>query len=144
MFEHASVDYCQARGRFEGTGKDRSSPDPSQKQSAHLLRYEVDHTPEPPHINRPQSATTGTREQIQQGTSASSVILPYHERGGSIQDSYVATPGQLTVLTLPRLDINQSSQVQEVARNMMDEANSLLADYSNIRLAFSAQDMGTR
>jgi hypothetical protein len=76
--------------------------------------------------------------------SASSVTLPYHEHRESVQGSLGATPGQLTVLTLPRLDINQSSQIQQVAKNIVDEANSLLARYSNARLAFSAQDFRSR
>jgi hypothetical protein len=47
----------------------------------------------------------------------------------------------LTVLTLPPLNVNQSSQTLKVAKDMMAEANSLLSLYTNVRLAFSVQDM---
>lgn len=47
----------------------------------------------------------------------------------------------LTVLTLPFLNIGQSPQTIKAATNILQEANSLLALYSNVRLAYSAQDM---
>jgi hypothetical protein len=50
----------------------------------------------------------------------------------------------LTVLTLPPLNVNQTPQSLNVARAVMDEANSLLSLYSNLRLAFSVQDMQRR
>jgi len=103
---------------------------------------------EPAQVPPPISVFEGVPAQMQKpvhpDTDASSINLPYHEGRGSTQGGPGATLGLLTVLTLPRLDINQSPEVQQICKTMLDEANSLLVHYSNVRLAFSAQDMRRR
>jgi hypothetical protein len=68
-------------------------------------------------------------------------VLPSVERPGSIQGHNGAASAEVTVLTLPKLWANQSSETQQLAKEMMTEANNLLGQYSNVRLALSSQDM---
>jgi hypothetical protein len=51
-------------------------------------------------------------------------------------------PKKLTVLTLPRLDFRSNITTAQMALNIIDEANSLLSQYTDVQLAFSAHDMG--
>ena len=95
----------------------------------------------------PPSVSRGLGAQPQMALhngSAPSVAFPHHGLRGTIQGRPETTPGQLTVLTLPRMNIDPFPQVQQFAKDVLDEANSLLTDYSNVRLAFSAHDMARR
>jgi hypothetical protein len=51
-------------------------------------------------------------------------------------------PKKLTVLTLPRLNFQANAATAQMALDIINEANSLLSQYTDVQLAFSARDMG--
>jgi len=50
-------------------------------------------------------------------------------------------PKKLTVLTLPRLDFRANTATAQMGLDIINEANSLLSQYTDVQLAFSARDM---